>query len=210
MSTGGEPSGSADAAGGRTQGNKHLCFVDEAWTHTFGLSEENALDYFAMSMFYDYTSNNQAIRTQGASVSQLLNMTGIEYELETVQGDPPMFIVKKQERKSPRVASVLEVYYIIRGFIYQSPSLMDFASTRLMKTALYLDSAVSLMAEEHVYNNTGGHVTFKSSTETEAAGQDKDKEDKTAPKPELVSRELPSMQSTLDDIAGFCESASSN
>ena len=177
--------------------NKHLSFVDEAWLHAFGLSEENALDYFALSMFYDYTSNNQAIRTQGSSVSQLLNMTGLEFALEVSPQDPPVYIVKKQNRVSPRIANVLEVYYIINGVIYQSPSLMDVMSTRLLKTALYLDNAMSVMASEHSYANSRGHATFKA-VEADAAVKD------TSQRVDLVSRELPSMGSALEDVAAFC------
>ena len=181
------------------QNNKHLSFVDESWLHAFGLSEENALDYFAISMFYDYRSNNQAIRTQGASVSQLRNMTGLEYGLEVSQQVPPVYVVKKQNRTSPRNVNVLEVYYIINGVIYQSPSLMDVVSTRLAKTALYLNRALGVMTSEHSYSNAEGHVTFKPNAEGAA-------ETSEVVKRELVSRELPSMQSTIDDIKSFCES----
>lgn len=188
--------GSANGAAA-PKNNKHLSFVDEAWLHAFGLSAENALDYFALSMFYDYTSNNQAIRTQGSSVSQLLNMTGLEFALEVPPQEPPVYIVKKQNRVSTRIANVLEVFYIINGVIYQSPSLMDVMSTRLMKTTHYLDKALSVMAAEHTYSNKSGHVTFKA-VETEAAEKDKSQ------RVDLISRELPSMESTLEDVAAFC------
>lgn len=179
---------------------KHLSFVDEAWLHAFGLDANNALDYFAISMFYDYTSNNQAIRTQGASVSQLLTMTGLEYALEVPPQDPPVYVIKKQIRVSPRIANVVAVYYILNGIIYQSPSLMDVASTRIMKTLLYLDKALSLMSSEHSFSNALGHVTFKPWTSPES-------EQATQPsKTVLISRELPSMESTISDIKSFCES----
>ena len=179
------------------QNKKHLCFVDEAWTHAFGLSEANAMDYFAMSMFYDNTSNNQAIRTQGAPTSQLLHMTGIEYTLESIPGDPPVFIIKKQNRVSPQVATVLEVYYIVRGVIYQSPSLMDVSNTRLLKTCLYLNNALSMMAQEHAYSNQGGHTSFI---------PDPSESVETSPefKTELIARELPSMEPIISDIEKFC------
>lgn len=38
---------------------------DDAWLGTFPLNEVSALDYFALSPFYDPASNNEELRRQG-------------------------------------------------------------------------------------------------------------------------------------------------
>ena len=92
--------------------DENIMFIDILWLRTFGLTKENVLDYFALSPFYDPTSNNQSIRTQGVDKSHLLNMEGIEFALEETSYEPTLFIVKKLFRTSPRSSKVLEIYYV--------------------------------------------------------------------------------------------------
>jgi mediator of RNA polymerase II transcription subunit 6 len=181
------------------ENKKHVCFIDEAYICTFGLSPENILDYFALSLFYDHTSNNQAIRTQGAPMTELLKMTGVEYVSEPTKMEPALFVIKKQNRISPSSAEVLEMYYVLQGVIYQSPSILDCLSTRIAKSTLYLDRATTaMMAIQRFDANKGSHLAFTNASN----GNDTNI---TEPiKVETISRLMPSFAPTIENIKLYC------
>jgi len=115
-------------------GGATATFMDILWLKTFGLRPDNALEYFYTSPFYDSSSNNQTIRTQGVSLAHLLEMQGLEYALDTdLLADPSLFIIKKQRRKDKNNATLLDVYYCLDGVIYQSPILLDLLRSRFAK-----------------------------------------------------------------------------
>lgn len=62
------------------------------------------------------------------------NMTGLEYILLHVQ-EPILYVIRKQHRHSPTVASPVADYYIIAGVVYQAPDLGSIVSSRLVSLA---------------------------------------------------------------------------
>lgn len=58
-------------------------------------------------------------------------MTGLEYILLHVQ-EPILYVIRKQLRHSPTVASPVADYYIIAGVVYQAPDLGSVVSSRLV------------------------------------------------------------------------------
>jgi hypothetical protein len=85
-------------------------FSDTNWLHVYGLSRKSVLDYFYISKFYDASSNNEIIRNERIpNYANLLNMTGLEFELDTANMDEPhLFVIKKQIRKSPETVELME------------------------------------------------------------------------------------------------------
>eukprot|EP00833_Pecoramyces_ruminatium_P018017 jgi/Orpsp1_1/1192049/evm.model.d7180000090177.1 len=63
-------------------------------------------------------------------------MTGIEYEVALAM-PPQLFVIVKQNRKSPNFASPVQYYYIINGTIYQAPNAYMLFANRIM-TSLHL------------------------------------------------------------------------
>jgi len=63
-------------------------------------------------------------------------MTGIEYEV-TLAMPPQLFVIVKQNRKSPTLVSPVQYYYIINGTIYQAPNAYMLFANRIM-TSLHL------------------------------------------------------------------------
>lgn len=56
-----------------------VSFIDPVWLQQWGLGPENALDYFALSPFYDKSCNNEQCRMQGVDPREgLKNLTGLE------------------------------------------------------------------------------------------------------------------------------------
>lgn len=98
---------------------KHfLSFKDTQFLQFYGIFPENALDYFALSQFYDSNSLNEQIKQQTrfnqlqASQLDTKNMTGIEFELWHFTIKPSFYVIRKQARKSPEkgIATFLTTY----------------------------------------------------------------------------------------------------
>lgn len=172
---------------------RDLSFMDPAWLQTFGLSRENVLDYFYLSPFYDTNSNNQIIRAQRVEPSHLLNMKGLEFIVEPNSNEPVLFIIKKQNRKSIQHAEILEVFYVMEGTIYQSPSFIDLLSTKYDKIGLYLHQAfqITMNDAQHVDGHTClVHPSAILST----------------PSQYVKIREFPSINSTIQDLDNIVSS----
>lgn len=56
----------------RTENLTGTCWRDDVWMHSHGLlNHATVIDYFALSPFYDRTSNNEAARQRGLKLEQL-------------------------------------------------------------------------------------------------------------------------------------------
>lgn len=134
-------------------------FIDITWLKTFGLFSVNALEYFYTSPFYDINSNNQIVRTQGVSVSHLITMTGLEYNLdESLSKEPHLFVIKKVNRISPKSTELLKIFYIIDGIIYQSPFFLDVLRNRISKISHHLNEVFNELKEIITYSSVDGPV----------------------------------------------------
>jgi len=182
--------------------SNNLLFVDTVFLRNFGLSHNNVLDYFALSPFYDMKSNNQAIRTQGASLENLVNMQGLEFIVDNSTKETNLFIIKKQMRSSPREAQLLDIYYVIdlgEGYfvIYKTPDLLEILCKRHQKTALYLERSFDSIIKQVEYTGSEGHHCFKKQRLSDALASGS--ESITVLKPAV--REFPSFSSVLEDIS---------
>ena len=114
-------------------------FIDITWLTTFGLSTENVLDYFYTSPFYEPSSNNEIIRTQGVSTAHLQQLTGLEYNVDISSSkEPHLYVIRKQLRRSKTNTETIDVFYCLDGIIYQCPVLLDVLNSRIAKAAHHL------------------------------------------------------------------------
>ena len=136
----------------------HTQYMDMIWLKFYGLSRVNVLDYFYSSPFFDLTSNNQLIRTQGVRPEHLVSMVGLEYVLDEINiSEPNLFVIKMQYRKSPREISPREVFYCIDGVIYKSPDMLDLVRSRVTKASYYLGNSFNQLHETVSYSSIKGH-----------------------------------------------------
>lgn len=137
-----------------------------------GLHTGNVLEYFALSPFYDRTSNNQVLTMQfqfqqiqiplGMSFQQffqlkLQEMTGTEFII-AFNREPDFWIVRKQQRLDTNFARTLQDYYIIGANVYQAPKIYDVLSSRLLSSVLSIKNSIDLlndMTKFHILD--GGH-----------------------------------------------------
>eukprot|EP01041_Mallomonas_annulata_P007298 gene7298-14885_t len=151
-----------------------------------------------MSTFWDPLSNNQAVRTQGASLDNLFNMIGLEFVVDPNPHEPSLFIIKKQRRSSPRIAELLDVFYVMEGVIYKTPDLLEILSSRGQKASIYTKKSFETLLESVEFTSSAGHKCFRK--RTFELGDDGSQELKFK-KPAV--REFPSFASVLDDLASF-------
>lgn len=133
-----------------------LSWHDSAWIPV--LNPSNIMDYFSerSNPFYDRTCNNEIVKMQRLSPDQLTNMTGLEYILLHVQ-EPILYVIRKQHRHSPTLASPVADYYIIAGVVYQAPDLGSVVSSRLLSTVHHLQSAFDEARECARYHPSKGY-----------------------------------------------------
>lgn len=164
-------------------------YVDSIWLKTFNLRKENVLDYFSTSPFYDPSSNNQILNTQGISSDHLLGLTGLEYSVDLEHSkEPHLFVINKGNRRSPTFVDIIEVYYCIDGVIYQSPFFLELLRARISKAALHLQNSFETSFDRVMYRGQGGYCQVKESgplssskvAASEGGEEGKDVDSKTA------------------------------
>ncbi|KAA8498106.1 Mediator of RNA polymerase II transcription subunit 6 [Porphyridium purpureum] len=170
---GGVSAAAPDAGGGIAQEDdlREISFMDKTWLSYFPLNVHTALDYFALSPFYDRSSNNELVRQQRLDLSVLRGMTGIQFTLVqqgganqnpyagqdqaqasmVAAGDTSLFVVQKARRESEKVLVPLQYYYICMGKVYVAPVATDVFSARLAHCMFHVQNA---------FSNTLRHATL--------------------------------------------------
>ena len=191
-------------------------YMDMIWLKFYGLSRVNVLDYFYSSPFFDLTSNNQLIRTQGVRPEHLVTMVGLEYVLDEINiSEPNLFVIRMQYRKSPREVSPREIFYCIDGVIYQSPDMLDLVRSRVTKASYYLGNSFTQLHATVSYSSIKGHRCWSDpviDTEAMITGSAKDNlsgnedtsgnssERKTETATTFYVRDFPNFSRLVEDI----------
>lgn len=143
------------------------------WIRAYGLRTDNVLDYFALSPFYDRSSNNQVLRMQSAFNEQLQTRTDLQNELVKMKGiefvlaianEPDLWVIRKQERSSPSDAKILATYYVVGDNIYQAPTTYSVLSSRIFAISLYMGKALDNVQDLLSFNSKGYLYTDKAET----------------------------------------------
>ncbi|KAB5516889.1 hypothetical protein DKX38_027537 [Salix brachista] len=127
-----------------------ICFRDQLWLNTYPLDRNLVFDYFALSPFYDWTCNNEQLRSQSIhplDLSHLLKMTGTEYMLSEVM-EPHLFVFRKQKRDSAEKVTPMLTYYVLDGSIYQAPQLCSVFAARVGRALYYISKAFGTAASK--------------------------------------------------------------
>jgi hypothetical protein len=123
-----------------------VTWTDKVWLTYFPLNAETALDYFSLSQFYDRACNNELVKMQRLDPALMSTMEGIEYSLVS-PSSPNLFRITKAKRLiSPQPSvTLLAVYYIINGVVYQAPSAHAVLSSRVLQSLHYMRNAFDIM-----------------------------------------------------------------
>lgn len=138
------------------------------------LNPVTVLDYFCdtRNPFYNSQCNNQLLKMQGMSctIEQLSNMPGIEYQLHISQ--PPLYVIRKVNRKSSKDITPLGYYYILHGVVYQAPDFMSILSSRLQTSSFYLNECLELSFKHYKYHPSKGYYWDFNVSNDEAVRKD--------------------------------------
>jgi len=198
-----------------------VAFLDDNWIRVNGLSAHNALDYFALSPFYDNRSNNEVLRVQNLGLELLQTMKGLEFRLLATGREPVLFVVVKQERISERRTNRQALYYILDKTIYQAPTLHRVLQTRLAKATNYLQNAFDELSQAVRFTPSHGytwsfegeaHSSWLKSSETrkyEAMQKRRDGQLERRAENEIMQVLISLQQSFLDSNASAVVSSSS-
>lgn len=157
------------ATGLSTKNKLHVSWSDSSFIPW--LNHTTVLDYFCdpRNPFYNSECNNQVLKMQGIGPGQtaekITTMIGFEYQLYSAQ--PPLYVIRKVQRTSPKEVIPMTYYYILHGVVYQAPDLMTVISSRLQMSSYYLGEALENAFSHYVYNPTRGyHWDFNQTEET--------------------------------------------
>lgn len=116
-----------------------VVWTDKVWLSYFPLNEATALDYFSLSQFYDRSCNNELVKMQRLDAALMTTLEGIEYKL-LPQTNENLFRVSKSRRATTPKPSVtlLGVYYILNGNVYQAPTAHAVLSSRVVQSLHHL------------------------------------------------------------------------
>ncbi|KAH6582747.1 hypothetical protein BASA61_008377 [Batrachochytrium salamandrivorans] len=140
-----------------------VSFKDTAFLQVFGLNEHNALDYFAMSQFYDKSCLNEQLKMQvrhnDLQAQQLdgRQMKGLEYTIWYFTLQPSLFVIRKQTRFSPTRVDLIAVYYIVEGTVYQAPNLCQVLANRVRTSLFFTKNALQIAKESYRHNPILGY-----------------------------------------------------
>lgn len=171
-----------------------ICFRDDAFLQHYALANENVLDYFALSPFYERSCNNELCKMQRMDYSHLLDMVGIEYVLHASEL-PYLFVVRKQRRESRDVATPLELYYIIDGTIYVAPDALRVLVSRVEKSRFFAAQSLRALRPHATFSPEFGYHW------------DTDKTVTGVPKAEQEIRARIRLQFQESGVLGFDQSA---
>ncbi|KAM0677301.1 Mediator of RNA polymerase II transcription subunit 6 [Binucleata daphniae] len=131
--------------------SEHVCFRDQAFLDSFVLNEDNVLEYFSSSRFYDQTCTNEILKMQTKytnliEIKEDLNkMKGMQYVLDYCNTEKTLFVINKIDRKSPYDYDILTVYYVMNGTIYQAPTNNTVYKSRLFNAYHHIYNCVDLL-----------------------------------------------------------------
>lgn len=153
-----------------------VSFRDSLWLAAHGgVSPDNALEYFALSPFYDSRCNNARCVALGLSPTLgLPTMRGFEYAVYRAPDSSPIQVIPaagassrptttsatttttqpppqssisivQQYRHSPTSVSPVALFYIVQGTLYQSPLLSSIIQLRLQASLSAFRATIPLL-----------------------------------------------------------------
>jgi hypothetical protein len=133
---------------------------------------------------------------------------GIEYALDEMNiFEPHVYVIRKQRRLSPDKVELLEIYYIVDGYIYQSPNLLDLLRSRVGKTSYYLKKSFDQIHATVQYNERGHqclttNLPSEEDTKTESSAATATTRN-TSRTGVVNMRDFPSFDSVINDLSTF-------
>ncbi|KAE8446631.1 hypothetical protein EG329_011824 [Mollisiaceae sp. DMI_Dod_QoI] len=154
----------------------------EAAQSMMGIHENSVLHYFAMSPFFDPTSNNNIISTQAqfnpslmsvvstriAFEAHLRTMSGVEFMISeqpaemTPGAGTGVWVIRKQTRRKRQPEedeiTVHSTYFVVGENIYMAPAVADVLGSRMLSIMSSLNKFISSAAALPDFSPALGHI----------------------------------------------------
>lgn len=131
-----------------------LCFYDQNFLAQASLTQENIIQYFSYSPFYEKGSLNEILKMQSQFANidvshKLTTLVGFYYILEHHGND--LFIIAKKSNTGEKT-TILKVYYCIYGYIYCAPTAKAVSDSRVIDSLIYLNEALDRYEKMKSFN----------------------------------------------------------
>ncbi|EJW01210.1 hypothetical protein EDEG_04059 [Edhazardia aedis USNM 41457] len=166
------------------QNIEHTCFRDEFFLSANILTSKNVLSYFSASQFYDQSCLNEVIKMQtkytGNEITddeideKLKEMVGVQYILAKSLDEDQLFIIYKIDRFTRVEYDVLQIYYVLNGNIYQSPTNHALLSSRLSNSLYFINEAIDMLGKRRDFDCFKGFSYSKTEYPTSTNGNNTD------------------------------------
>ncbi|KAF3926987.1 hypothetical protein ABW20_dc0109370 [Dactylellina cionopaga] len=138
------------------------------------LHSNNVLTYFFNSPFFDRSSNNSSLYMQAQTnyslqhlihnrvqfEGRLKSMVGVEFVVAAEDPANSIWVIKKQMRRSPTDAQVLDVYFVIGENIYMAPTIHGVMTSRLLSATSAISKAQELSSSLAHFSPESGYTYF--------------------------------------------------
>ena len=145
----------------------NLSFIDVNWLQSTGglYNSSRVLEYFYRTPFYDRSSDNEILLSQGvqADLEKLRTLNGVQYICDENNGishskDLQVHIIKKIKRKSERQHELIDIFYCIDGTFYKAPDFFELVKSRYQKISHHIISAYNKLTENVIYETEETNV----------------------------------------------------
>ncbi|KAK6524898.1 Mediator of RNA polymerase II transcription subunit 6 [Arthrobotrys megalospora] len=182
------------------------------------LHSNNVLTYFFNSPFFDRSSNNSSLFMQAqtnfslnhllhnrvAFEGRLKSMVGVEFVVAAEDPANSIWIIKKQMRRSPTDAQVMDVYFVIGENIYMAPTVHGVMTSRLLSATSAISKAQELSSSLAHFSPESGYTYFPpqpSQPSQTASANASFSQSSTAPPPSSAQSSVPPPPpSTLSNV----------
>ncbi|KAK6497506.1 Mediator of RNA polymerase II transcription subunit 6 [Arthrobotrys musiformis] len=138
------------------------------------LNTNNILLYFFNSPFFDRSSNNSSlfmqtqtnpalnhlIHNRAAFEGRLKSMIGVEFVVAAEDPANGIWVIKKQMRRSPTEAQLLDVYFVVGENVFMAPTMEKVMTARLLTITSDILKAQELSSTLVHFSTEAGYTYF--------------------------------------------------
>ena len=132
-----------------------LFFYEPMFLQNSALNKETALDYFALSPFYEKSCLNEILKMQSHNTKININehlsrMEGVYYELDDNELTNLFIIYKKEILEAE--STILKAYYIMYGYIYCCPGLNHLSDNKICEILWRMNNSLDFYEENKKFD----------------------------------------------------------
>ncbi|KAF9762738.1 Mediator of RNA polymerase II transcription subunit 6 [Nosema granulosis] len=138
---------------------ENICFIDTNFISFNPLNENNIIDYFSTSPFYDPSCNNEVLKMQSQYTGNKINqqvdkLKGMYFILDYRNEDNTLFVIRKSINTGDEHVNI-NFYYVIFGHIYEAPTCSSLFHSKATEVFWQLNKIIDCIIEEIDFNPLG-------------------------------------------------------